>query len=61
MKRRLAWGLLIWSTVAMFVNCGLYLAHVVDEKALIFVTLVLSYLALILSAIDGIFIVDKEE
>ena len=54
-------GLLAFSGIGMVVNVGLYLTGVIGEKELIFVTLVLSWLALVWSAVDALFIVQEGE
>ncbi len=47
-----AWGLLIFSMVGMFINVALYLLKIIDENMLLLVTLILSWLAITLTALD---------
>lgn len=47
-----AWWLLWGSIVLMVVNVALYLFSVIDENMLILITLILSWLAITLTALD---------
>jgi len=51
-RRRAAVQLLVWSVVAMLVNVSLYVLGVINETHLILITLILSWLALTLTAAD---------
>jgi hypothetical protein len=51
-RRRTAIHLLIWSLVLMTVNVTLYLVGILDQRALILVTLILSWIAITITAID---------
>lgn len=52
--RRKVWAaqILVWSFVLMLINVGLYVGGVIDQTALILVTLILSWLAITLTAVD---------
>ena len=59
-----AWVLLILSVVGMFLNVALYLFKIIDESMLILVTLILSWLAITITALDVVLTADvrvKEE
>ena len=47
-----AWGLLVFSVIGMIVNVTLYLLNVIDEKMLLLITLILSWLAITFTALD---------
>lgn len=47
-----AWALFYLSLIAMIINVVLFLAHIINEADLILVTLILSWLAITLTAID---------
>jgi hypothetical protein len=51
-RRRAAVQTFVWSVVLMVVNSALYIAGIIDESDLIFVTLVLSWLAITFTAAD---------
>lgn len=51
-RRRTAIHLLIWSVVLMAANVTLYIVGVLDQPALILVTLILSWLAITITAVD---------
>lgn len=51
-RRRAAVQMLVWSLVAMVINVGLYLGSVITETHLILITLILSWLAITLTAAD---------
>ena len=57
-RRRLAIHILLWSVILMFVNDVLYLIDIVNEAALIFVTLNLSWLAITITAVDVVMTTD---
>jgi hypothetical protein len=44
--------MLLWSVALMLGNVVLYATHIIDQAALILVTLVLSWLAITITAID---------
>ena len=60
-RRRLAIHVLVWSVVAMLVNVTLYLVGIVDQASLILVTLVLSWLAITITAADLVATTDVRE
>ena len=60
-RRRLAIHVLVWSVIAMFANVVLYMTGVVDQAALILVTLVLSWLAITITAADLVATTDVRE
>lgn len=60
-RRRLAVHLFVWTLVAAPINVGLYVAGVIDENVLILVTLILSWLALTLTAADLVATTDVRE
>jgi hypothetical protein len=60
-RRRAAVALLVWSMVLMFVNVGLYLFKIISESDLILITLILSWLAITLTAVDVIATTDVRE
>jgi hypothetical protein len=60
-RRRAAVALLFWSTIGMIVNVALYLFDVIGQAELILVTLVLSWLAIHLTAVDVIATTDVRE
>lgn len=51
-RRRIAIHVLLWSVILMVANVTLYVTHIIDEAALILVTLVLSWLSLTITAAD---------
>ncbi len=53
-----AWGLLILSVIGMFLNVSLYLFKIIDENMLILITLILSWLAITLTALDVVLTAD---
>lgn len=60
-RRRAAVLVLVWSVILMIVNVTLYVVGIVDQRALILITLVLSWLAITLTAIDVIATTDVRE
>ena len=60
-RRRFAVHLLVWSLLAAVVNVALYVSGVIDENDLIFVTLVLSWLAITFTGADLIATTDVRE
>lgn len=60
-RRRFAVHLLVWSLVAALVNVALYVSGVIDENHLIFVTLILSWLAITFTGADLIATTDVRE
>lgn len=60
-RRRFAVHLLVWSVVAAAINVVLYVTGVIDESHLIFVTLVLSWLAITFTGADLIATTDVRE
>jgi hypothetical protein len=60
-RRRAAVEVLGWSVVLMFVNVALYVFRVIDESMLILITLILSWLALVISAADVVATNDVRE
>jgi antibiotic biosynthesis monooxygenase (ABM) superfamily enzyme len=51
-RRRIAFHLLVWSVILMVINVGAFLVGWIDEGDLILITLILSWLALTLTAAD---------
>ena len=60
-RRRFAVHLLVWSLVAAAINVVLYVTGLIDENHLIFVTLVLSWLAITFTGADLIATTDVRE
>ena len=60
-RRRFAVHLLVWSLLAALVNVLLYVTGLIDENHLIFVTLVLSWLAITFTGADLIATTDVRE
>jgi len=60
-RRTAAVGLLVWSLILMVLNVTLYVVGVLGQKELILVTLVLSWLAITLTAVDVIATTDVRE
>jgi uncharacterized membrane protein len=57
-RRRIAIHVLLWSIVLMIANVAAYLTHLIDEPALILITLMLSWLALTITAMDVVMTTD---
>jgi hypothetical protein len=51
-RRRIAIHTLLWSAMLMVVNVVLYVANVIDDSDLILITLILSWLAITITAAD---------
>lgn len=51
-RRRAAIHMLLWSVALMLGNVVLYATDIIDQAALILVTLVLSWLAITITAVD---------
>lgn len=51
-RRRIALHTLVWSVIAMIANVAAYLTHIIDETTLILITLILSWLAITITAAD---------
>lgn len=60
-RRRMAIQMLFWSVMLMFLNVGAYLLGWIDETDLILITLVLSWLALTITAADLVATTDVRE
>ncbi|MBI5087728.1 MAG: hypothetical protein HZB15_02340 [Actinobacteria bacterium] len=60
-RRRLAIHVLIWSVVAMAVNVSAYVLGLMDEGTLILITLILSWLAITITAADLVATTDVRE
>lgn len=60
-RRVAAVRLLIWSVILMVINVGLYVASVIDEADLILITLILSWLAITITAMDVVATTDVRE
>lgn len=60
-RRRIAIHMLVWSIVCMVINVALYVVDVIDEADLILVTLMLSWLALTITAADLVATTDVRE
>ena len=59
-RKTLAWFLLISSTIGMAVCMWLWLTDNISDTAMLGITLALSWLAIILTALDGLWIADKD-
>ena len=60
-RRRLAIHMLIWSVVAMVVNVVGYVTGLIDQAGLILITLILSWLAITITAADLVATTDVRE
>lgn len=60
-RRRIAIQIFFWSAVALVVNLTLYLMRIVDQAFMIVVTLVLSWLAITITAADLVATTDVRE
>jgi hypothetical protein len=60
-RRRIAIHVLIWSAAAMLANVAVYVTHLIDQRALILITLILSWLAITVTAADLVATTDVRE
>lgn len=60
-RKKIAWILFAGSSAGMVANTVAYLAGWIGQEQMVFITLVLSWLAIQLSALDAIFIVESED
>jgi hypothetical protein len=60
-RRRIAIHMLIWSVVAMVANVAAYVTGLIGQRELILITLILSWLAITITAADLVATTDVRE